>query len=112
MNKQPPHTVSIRLLDKEYSINCPEGAESELQAAAAYLDKKMSEIRYNGKLVGLERITVMAALNISHELMIERAGDKAQQKTQQQQNQQLERLNQKIADALNHEGISRKADSD
>lgn len=66
---QPFRTVTVQLLDKEYTIGCPDGAEAELLASADFLDGKMREIREQGKLLGLERIAVMAALNISHELM-------------------------------------------
>ena len=62
-------TVSVKLLDKEYAINCPDGAEAELIASADLLDSKMREIRDQAKLLGLERIAVMAGLNLAHELM-------------------------------------------
>ncbi|KDE41108.1 MAG: cell division protein ZapA [Nitrincola lacisaponensis] len=62
-------SVTVRLLDKEYTISCPDGAEAELLASADYLNDKMREIRSTGKIVGLERIAVMAALNMSHELL-------------------------------------------
>jgi len=69
---QDPQTVSIRLLGKEFSVACPPDARQELEQAAHYLDQKMGEIRRNGKLIGLERIAIMAALNISHELIKQR----------------------------------------
>jgi len=62
-------TVSVKLLDKEYAISCPDGAEAELIASADLLDSKMREIRDQAKLLGLERIAVMAGLNLAHELM-------------------------------------------
>ena len=62
-------TVTVKLLDKEYTISCPDGAEAELLASADYLNQKMQEIRGSGKIIGLERIAVMAALNISYELL-------------------------------------------
>lgn len=66
---EQPRTVSVRLLDKEYMISCPDGSEAELLASADYLNEKLRDIRKAGKVLGLERIAVMAALNISHELM-------------------------------------------
>lgn len=61
--------VSITILDKEYRILCqPHEAES-LRLAALYLDKKMRDIRNSGKVVGVDRIAVMAALNISHDFL-------------------------------------------
>ncbi|WP_027857478.1 cell division protein ZapA [Marinobacterium jannaschii] len=76
MSQPEQRTVEVRLLDKEYTVSCPDGAEAELLASADYLDEKMREIRRHGKLVGLERIAVMAALNISHELISMRRQDR------------------------------------
>lgn len=59
--------VTVSILDREYQIACPPEERPGLIAAAAYLDGKMREIRAASKLVGLERIAVMAALNIAHE---------------------------------------------
>lgn len=62
-------TVEVNILDKEYLVACPEDARSELEKAARHLDRKMREIRSSGKVYGTERIAVMAALNITHELL-------------------------------------------
>jgi cell division protein ZapA len=62
-------TVMVKILDKDYQIACPEGQEQALQQSAAYLDDKMAAIRSTGKVLGVERIAVMAALNISHDLL-------------------------------------------
>ena len=62
-------TVSVHILDKEYQVACPADQEAELIVSASYLDKQMRSIRESGKVIGLERIAVMAALNISHELL-------------------------------------------
>lgn len=64
-----PRTVSVNILDKEYQVACPPEQEAELIVSASYLDKQMRAIRESGKVIGLERIAVMAALNISHELL-------------------------------------------
>lgn len=64
-----PHTVSVTILDKEYQVVCPKEEETALIISANYLDKQMRSIRESGKVIGLERIAVMAALNISHELL-------------------------------------------
>lgn len=61
--------VVIHILDKEYRIACPEQERDALLASAAYLNRKMRELRDSGKVVGAERIAVMAALNITHELL-------------------------------------------
>lgn len=65
----PPNTVSVKILDKEYQVACPADQEAELLTSARYLDQQMRSIRESGKVIGLERIAVMAALNISHELI-------------------------------------------
>jgi len=62
-------TVSVSILDKDYQVACPAEQEAELIVSASYLDKQMRSIRESGKVIGLERIAVMAALNISHELL-------------------------------------------
>lgn len=62
-------TLEVFILDKSYRINCPENEQESLRASAQYLDRKMREIRSSGKIIGLERIAVIAALNISHELL-------------------------------------------
>ncbi len=64
-----PHSVTVKILDKEYQVACPEEQEAELLVSAKYLDKQMRSIRETGKVIGLERIAVMAALNISYELL-------------------------------------------
>jgi len=61
--------VTVRILDKEYRINCSDQERADLESSARYLDQKMSDIRSSGRVVGLDRIAVMAALNITHELL-------------------------------------------
>ncbi|KXO12120.1 cell division protein ZapA [Marinobacter excellens] len=62
-------TVEVRILDKEYLVACPQEEQEALLRAARHLDNKMREIRSSGKVFGTERIAVMAALNITHELL-------------------------------------------
>ena len=61
--------LGVRILDKEYRVACSPGEEDELLASARYLDRRMREIRSTGKVIGTERIAVMAALNLAHELL-------------------------------------------
>ncbi|MFJ7110192.1 MULTISPECIES: cell division protein ZapA [Pseudomonas] len=63
------NSVTVQILDKEYSIICPQEERSNLVSAARYLDGKMREIRSSGKVIGADRIAVMAALNITHDLL-------------------------------------------
>lgn len=62
-------TVSVKILEKEYQVACPEEEVDALTASARYLDRQMAEIRETGKVFGLDRIAVMAALNIANELL-------------------------------------------
>ena len=59
--------VTVTILDREYAVSCPPEEHQGLIEAAAYLDARMRAVRSSAKLVGLERIAVMAALNIAHE---------------------------------------------
>jgi len=61
--------LTISLLGREFRVACPEGEEKQLLASVDYLNKKMKEVRDTGKVVGNERIAIMAALNIAHEMM-------------------------------------------
>jgi cell division protein ZapA len=61
--------VSVRIMEKEYVVACPYDERSALLDAAEFLNSRMREIRDNGKVVGLERIAVMAALNLAHEYL-------------------------------------------
>ena len=61
--------LTISLLGREFRVACAEGEERQILAAADYLNKKLKEVRDTGKVVGNERIAIMAALNIAHESM-------------------------------------------
>ena len=63
-----PLQVSIKILDKDYRIACAPDEEQGLRESARILDGKMREIRRTGRVIGTDRIAVMAALNIAHEL--------------------------------------------
>lgn len=68
----PPNPVTVRILDKEFLVNCPDNERDDLLASAELLNTKMREIRDGGKVVGIDRIAVMAALNMAHELLEQR----------------------------------------
>jgi cell division protein ZapA len=61
--------VDVAIMGREFRVTCPDEEREELLQAVTYLDKKMCEIRDNGKVVGSERIAIMAGLNIAHELL-------------------------------------------
>jgi cell division protein ZapA len=64
-----PKPVIIHILGKEYRVACPPEERDSLVSSASYLDGKMREIRDRGRTTGSDNIAVMAALNITHELM-------------------------------------------
>jgi len=66
-------TLDVALLGREYKVACKDGERAELQDAVAFLDRRMREIRDAGKVAGADRIAVMAALNMAHELLRARA---------------------------------------
>jgi cell division protein ZapA len=61
--------LTVSLLGREFRVACPDGEEKQLLASADYLNRKLKEVRDTGKVVGNERIAIMAALNIAHEFM-------------------------------------------
>lgn len=66
--------LDITILGREFRVACPPDEQKALLAAASYLDQKMREIREQGKVIGVERIAVMAALNMAYELLSTRVG--------------------------------------
>lgn len=89
--------VGLKILSKSFQVNCPEGAEEHLEEAAEFLDQKMREIQGLGRVIGLERIAIMAALNIAHELLTFRRQKEAYV---QSVSEQIECLQNKIDEAL------------
>lgn len=61
--------VSVRIMEKEYVIACPYEERTALLDTAEFLNSRMREIRDSGKVVGLDRIAVMVALNLANELL-------------------------------------------
>ncbi len=69
MNQEAATPVSVTVLDKEFRIACPPQERDALIRAARHLDSKMREIRHSGKVIGNDRVAVMAAINLTHELL-------------------------------------------
>ncbi len=88
--------VTLHILDKDYVVACPESEREDLMACADYLSQKMQDVKENGKVVGTERLLVMTALNIIHELLHKN------EKTDYNEDSDLEieRLQNKISKAL------------
>jgi cell division protein ZapA len=93
------NSITVQILDKEYSIICPQEERTNLVSAARYLDGKMREIRSSGKVIGADRIAVMAALNITHDLLHKKAAPEAQASgsTREQVRDLLERVDLALA---------------
>jgi cell division protein ZapA len=64
-----PGTVVVKILDKEYQVSCPPSEQEALLKSARYLDENMRKIKARGNIHGLEKISVMAALNITHDML-------------------------------------------
>jgi cell division protein ZapA len=67
-------SIEINILGRSYKVACSRDEESALIAAADYLDEKMREIRDSGKVIGAERIAIMAGLNLAHDLLTQGGG--------------------------------------
>lgn len=68
-------SVDVEIMGREFTVSCTDDERQGLLDAVGYLDSKMREIRDGGKVVGLERIAIMAALNLSHELLNAQSGN-------------------------------------
>lgn len=90
-------TVTINIVDKEFQVNCPPEEKEALINSAQHLDARMRTMRDNGKIVGLDRIAVMAALNTTYELLQSQA---KQDQVSEGSSDKLARLSNKIDDAL------------
>ncbi|MBV8405317.1 MAG: cell division protein ZapA [Gammaproteobacteria bacterium] len=69
MTQQDQARVSVRIMEKEYVIACPYDERSALLDAAEFLNARMRDIKDSGRVVGIDRIAVMAALNLAHEYL-------------------------------------------
>lgn len=88
--------LTLRLLDRELKVACPPEQQQELLESARQLDARMREIRDVGKVVGVEKIALMAALNLAHELLqVQQSGQGAGDFSQR-----LQRMQEKIDDCL------------
>jgi len=90
-------TLTLRILERDYSFSCPKEEKEHLLKAAQFLDSRMRDIRGDGRVVGVERIAVMSALNLASELL-----RSEQEKTQyvQDMNKRVQHLKNKIEDSI------------
>lgn len=85
--------IFVKILDKEYQVACPTEEKTALLKSAEELDRRMRAIKGSGSIIGLERIAVMAALNLSHDLL------KSEGQINPAAEEDLQRMNSKV-DAL------------
>ena len=97
MTHQDQARVSVRIMDKEYIVACPYDERSALLDAAEFLNARMREIRDTGKVVGLDRIAVMAALNLAHEYL---KGKERESKVDNGVGQRVRALRERVEGAL------------
>ena len=90
-------TVTVKILNRSYQINCPAEAEPELHQSAEYLTQKMTEIQAKARMVNAEHLAVMAALNITHELFAQQTGKETYVL---EISEKIERLTHKLAQTL------------
>ena len=64
--------ITVRILNKEFRVACPENEQNSLIASADLLNTRMREVRDSGKVFGTDRVAIMAALNLTHELLLQR----------------------------------------
>jgi cell division protein ZapA len=98
VSKTNQPVVAVSILGKEYRIACEAGAEDELVSAARFLDTRMREVRGTGKVIGTDRIAVMVALNLAHELLKEKSD---QDSAASSANKRIRSLRERIEIALN-----------
>jgi cell division protein ZapA len=89
--------VSIHIMGNEYHVASPADEVEKLEEAARALDKRMREIKESGRIIGLERVAVMAALNLSYELL---HGESSSLEQNAEFNERLQKLQEKVDSAL------------
>jgi len=91
------NTVTVTILGKQYQVSCPTEEVDALTRAARFLDEQMEAIRGSGKVVGLDRVAVMAALNITNDFL---SGQHVLNETKDVVGQRIEALNDKVGAVL------------
>jgi len=98
---QESRPITVSILDKDYVVGCKDHERESLYCAADLLKHKLEELRLSGKVVGNERLAVMAALNIAHELLEQRLREQA---FHELIDAFIQRLDTKLATLLPHSG--------
>ena len=88
--------LSIKIMDKEYRVACPQEEKDNLLASADLLNDKLNEIKQQGSVIGTERIAIMAALNMSHEIL----HNQSTVSEHDDLNQRIDALSERITDSM------------
>jgi len=91
------NAINIKILDKEYQIACPPGEEATLQEAATLLNKRMKKLQKSGKVVGLDRIAVITALNLANDFLTYQNNDQVEE----QVTEKIRSLKKRVTEAIN-----------
>ncbi len=97
MMSDQDNTVTVTIMDKTFKVKCPQEHISDLRESARFLDEKMKEVSQNSKILSIDRIAVIAALNIAHELLLQKNDNL---NCIDQMSKRLETINYKIEQAL------------
>lgn len=95
--KNDNNAVHIQLMGRSFKVKCPEDNIDQLKESAAYLNAKMYEIADSSKITGIDSIAAIAALNITHELNLEKQN---RQHSIEEMHVQIQNLQNKIETAL------------
>lgn len=91
-------TLTVNILDREFRVNCAKSEQQNLIDSAASLDKRMRDIRETGRVIGVDRIAIMAALNLASELLSTEGSNSTVIDTV---NKSIDRMQEKIEQSLN-----------
>lgn len=94
MNK--PESLTINVMSKDYRVACPADEVDSLKASAQLLNDKLQEIKQSGSVIGTERIAIMAALNMSNEIL----HGELQQQAHHEMNQRIEALSSRLENSM------------
>lgn len=99
MSLAQDHNISVKILDKHYDIRCPSDMVQELQNAADFVDHEMRSIRDSGKVVGMDRIAVITALNIAYKLM---TSEQKENKSIEEMSDRIREMQKRLVDTMTH----------
>jgi len=88
--------LNIKIMDKEYRVACPPEEKDNLLASADLLNSKLKEIKQQGSVIGTERIAIMAALNLSHDIL----SNQSLSAENNDLNKRIDALSERITDSM------------